>query len=155
MLAKRAQEGNRALLALILNDLTQGVMLFDMAERLIVCNDRYIDMCGRSRDIVKPGATLADVIENRKATGSLELDPEHYRREIMKSVREGGSPGRVVDAPDDRVISASNRRIEGTDYWIGTHDDITGRPRAERKSAAPIEQERRRVEVEQEIKAFR
>ena len=64
------------------------------------------------RDIVKPNATLADVIENCKATGSLELDPEHYRREIMKSVREGGSLGRIVDAAFGRVISVVSYRIE-------------------------------------------
>ena len=40
MLAKRAQKGKSALLALALNNLSQGVVMFDMAERLIVCNDR-------------------------------------------------------------------------------------------------------------------
>ena len=120
MLAKRAQKGKSALLALALNNLSQGVVMFDMAERLIFCNGHYVDRYGLFRDIVKPNATLADVIENCKATGSLELDPEHYRREIIKSVREGGSLGRIVDAAFGRVISVVSHRIERYEL-LGQH----------------------------------
>src|SRR5262245_64180458 len=45
-------------------------------------------------------------------------------------------------------------RPRGPD-WIGTHDDITERLHAERRNAAMSEQERRRVEIETEIRAFR
>lgn len=48
-----------------------------------------------------------------------------------------------------------NRPIKNGQYWIGTHDDITERIHAERKSAALTEQERRRVSIETEIRAFR
>lgn len=48
-----------------------------------------------------------------------------------------------------------NRSIKGGEFWIGTHDDITDRIHAERKSVALSEQERRRVEIETEIRAFR
>ena len=62
---------------------------------------------------------------------------------------------RIVETPDGRAILVVNRSIKDGEYWIGTHDDITERIHAERKSSALSEQERRRVEIETEIQAFR
>ena len=153
--AGRRLHDKSAYLALALNNMTQGFVMFDSTERLVVCNDRYIEMYGLSPDIIKPGATLVDVIKNRFSSGSLDTDVEKYRQEILGSIRDGRSSGTIVETPDGRAISVVNRPVKGGDYWIGTHDDITERINAERKGAALSEQERRRVEVETEIRAFR
>jgi methyl-accepting chemotaxis protein len=153
--AGRRLHDKSAYLALALNNMTQGFVMFDSTERLVVCNDRYIEMYGLSPDIIKPGATLVDVIRNRFSSGSLDTDVEKYRQEILGSIRDGRSSGTIVETPDGRAISVVNRPVKGGDYWIGTHDDITERINAERKGAALSEQERRRVEVETEIRAFR
>jgi methyl-accepting chemotaxis protein len=144
-----------ALLSMALNNMTQGVILFDDNERIVVCNDRYVEMYGLSPDVVKPGSTLMDLISNRITTGSLNIDPEKYRAEIMTALRQGQSMNRIVETPDGRAVLVVNRSIKDGKYWIGTHDDITERIHAERKSAALTEQERRRVEIETEIRAFR
>jgi PAS domain S-box-containing protein len=146
---------SRAMLSMVLNNMTQGVVMFDDRERLIVCNKRYVAMYGLSPEIVKPRASLVDLIENRKLTGSLTIDPEKYRADILAAVSSGRATNNVVETPDGRAVSVVNRPIEGGRFWIGTHDDITERIHAERKSAALTEQERRRVAIESEIKAFR
>ena len=143
-------DGNSALLSMVLNNMTQGVILFDARERVLVCNDRYVEMYGLSANVVKPGCTLLDLINNRITTGSLSIDAE-----ILTAVRQGESMNRIVETPDGRAVLVVNRPVKGGQYWIGTHDDITERIHAERKSAAPTEQERRRVEIETEIRAFR
>ncbi|MGB9396036.1 MAG: PAS-domain containing protein, partial [Pseudolabrys sp.] len=147
--------GNSALLSMVLNNMTQGVILFDAHERVLVCNDRYVEMYGLSANVVKPGCTLLDLINNRITTGSLNIDAEKYRAEILTAVRQGESMNRIVETPDGRAVLVVNRPVKGGQYWIGTHDDITERIHAERKSAALTEQERRRVEIETEIRAFR
>jgi PAS domain-containing protein len=43
--------------AMVINNMTQGVVLVDADERLIVVNDRYVDMYGLSREVVTPGCT--------------------------------------------------------------------------------------------------
>jgi PAS domain S-box-containing protein len=146
---------NSALLSMVLNNMTQGVVLFDANERVLVCNDRYVEMYGLSSKVVKAGCTLLDLITNRITTGSLNIDPEKYRAEILSAVRQGQSMNRIVETPDGRSVLVVNRPIKGGQYWIGTHDDITERIHAERKSAAMSEQERRRMEIETEIRAFR
>jgi PAS domain S-box-containing protein len=153
--AGRRLDEKSSFLAIVLNNMTQGVILFDAQERILVCNDRYIAMYGLSSDIVKPGCTLLDLIKNRITTGSLNLDPETYRAEILTAMHRGQLMNRIVETPDGRAILVVNRPVNDGQYWIGTHDDITERIHAERKSAALSEQERRRVEIETEIRAFR
>ena len=45
--------------------MTQGVVLFDAHERVLVVNDRYVEMYGLSPAVVKPGCTLMELIQNR------------------------------------------------------------------------------------------
>ena len=144
-----------AVLSMVLNNMTQGVILFDAHENVVVCNDRYVEMYGLSADVVKPGCTLRDLIKDRITTGSLNIDPEKYRAEILDAVSKGAVMNRIVETPDGRAILVVNRAIKKGQYWIGTHDDITERIHAERKSAALSEQERRREQIETEIRTFR
>jgi PAS domain-containing protein len=52
------------------NNMTQGLLLFDSSQRLVVCNQRYIEMYGLSTEVVEPGAL--------SATSSLiERPPDH------------------------------------------------------------------------------
>ena len=144
-----------AVLSMVLNNMTQGVILFDAHENVVVCNDRYVEMYGLSADVVKPGCSLRDLIKDRITTGSLNIDPEKYRAEILDAVSKGAVMNRIVETPDGRAILVVNRAIKKGQYWIGTHDDITERIHAERKSAALSEQERRREQIETEIRTFR
>jgi len=47
--------------------MTQGVVMFDAAGRLVVRNDRYLEIYGLSPEIVKPGAKLIDIVRHRFA----------------------------------------------------------------------------------------
>ena len=60
--------------------MSHGIVMFDAAERLVVCNDRYIELYGLSRDDVKPGMTLRELMHRRKAAGLLARDPDEYSR---------------------------------------------------------------------------
>src|SRR4051812_41333139 len=151
----RGKRGRGRLLSIAIDNMTQGVVMFDGAERLVVCNDRFLDMYGLSREIVKPGCTFLDVINNRKTTGSLDIDVEKYRAEVITEMTQGRTLSRVVETPDGRAISVVNRPIAGQPFWLGTHDDISDRIQAERQSTFLLEHERRRVFIESEIKGFR
>jgi methyl-accepting chemotaxis protein len=144
-----------SLLALALNNMTQGVVLFDTSGRLIVCNDRYLTMYGLPPDVVKPGAALIDIIRERIEGGSLHRDPAEYCAELMSQIVAGKTVSFVSETPDGRAVSVVNRPIPGSIYWVGTHDDITERRAAERKSALLDEQEVRRAAIDEAIAWFR
>jgi NO-binding membrane sensor protein with MHYT domain len=143
------------LLATALNNMTQGVVMFDAAERLVICNDRYLEMYNLSRDVVKPGCTLLDIIQHRIAAGTLKCAAEEYRDELVTAVSQGKTLSSIVQTPNGNSISVVNKPIPGGKYWVGTHDDITERLTTERTSAALAEQDRRRATIETAIQAFR
>ncbi len=151
----RRRNGNDRLLALALNNMTQGVVMFDAAARLVVCNERYLAIYGLPRDIVKPGAKLIDIVRLRAKSGSLPSDPEKYCADLMVTMTSGKVVSFISELPDGRSIAVVNRAVPGGAYWIGTHDDITERRKAERKSALLGEQEARRAVVDDAIAWFR
>jgi methyl-accepting chemotaxis protein len=143
------------LLNVALNNMTQGVVMFDRAGRLVVCNDRYREIYGLSPKIVKPGADLADIVRLRFKTGSLHRDPEQYRSELRDLIRTGATQTFVAELDDGRSIAIVNRAIPGGVYWIGTHHDITERRKAEQRNALLGEQETRRAVIDEAIVWFR
>jgi methyl-accepting chemotaxis protein len=145
----------RRLLALTLNNMTQGVVMFDAAGHLVVCNDQYLTMYGLSPDVVKPGAALVDIVRHRVKSGSLSRDPAEYCAELMASMAAGKIVSFVTETPDGRAVAVVNRAIPGSIYWVGTHDDITVRRAAERKSALLDEQDARRAVIDGAIGWFR
>jgi methyl-accepting chemotaxis protein len=155
LLGRSPRKPTAALLALTLNNMTQGVVLFDTSGRLVVCNDQYRLMYGLSPDVVTPGATLVEIIRSRIESGSLRRDAQEYCDEIMGQIAVGKTVSFVNETPDGRAISVVNRPIAGTVYWVGIHDDITERRRVERRNALLDEQEARRARVEEAIAWFR
>jgi diguanylate cyclase (GGDEF)-like protein/PAS domain S-box-containing protein len=119
-------------LATAVSNLSQGVVLFDSHHRVVVCNDRYMEMYGLSPDIVRPGTRLGDLIRHRIETGSLERNAEEYRDELISAMEQGRTTSWIVESADGRAISVINRPFAGG-YWVGTHEDISERRRAERE----------------------
>jgi len=153
--ADRRLDNKGQLLDLALNNMTQGVVMFDATSRLVVCNKRYLTLYGLPPDIVKPGVKLADIVRLRASAGSLPSDPEKYTADLMGLMAGGKDLNFVSELPDGRSIAVVNRAIPGGAYWIGTHHDITERRKAERKNALLGEQEARRAIVEEAIAWFR
>jgi methyl-accepting chemotaxis protein len=151
----RLFERKSYLLELLLNNTTQGVVMFDAAGRLVFCNDQYVSMYGLSPDIVKPGAVLLDIVRDRVASGSLDRDPKQYCAELLEAMAAGKTISFVTESSAGRAISVINRAIPNSIYWLGTHEDITERRAAERKSALLDEQEARRAAIEGAIAWFR
>jgi PAS domain S-box-containing protein len=143
------------LLSLALNNMTQGVVMFDAAGRLVVFNHRYMEIYGMSPDVVRPGAKLIDIVRHRCTTGNLDRDPEQYCTELMDIMTSGRVVSFVSELPDGRAIAVVNRPIPGGSYWLGTHHDITKRRSAERNSAMLSEQGARRAVVDEAITWFR
>jgi diguanylate cyclase (GGDEF)-like protein/PAS domain S-box-containing protein len=113
-----------------LSNMLQGLLMFDSDEQIVLCNDRFIEMYGLSREIVKPGCSLGDLLRHRAETGELKRDIEQYRAELQKALARGAVTAYVVETPDGRAISIANKpMIEGG--CVVTHEDITERLQTE------------------------
>ena len=110
------------------NNMTQGLLLFDSSERLIVCNQRYLDMYGLSAEVVKQGCSFREVIAHRKATGSFVGDVDEYCERVRREI--GLRKSIIINTPDERVIQVVNEPL-ADGGWVATHEDITERRHAE------------------------
>ena len=129
-----------------LNNMSQGVLLFDSEARLVICNRRYMEMYNLSPEVVKPGCTLRQLVEHRKAAGLFYQDVDQYCREVMATVAHGSPTSRIVELPDGRSIHAVNHPIAGGG-WVATHEDITERKQAQARLAKETNENRRLFET--------
>ncbi len=128
---RRIRERDQQLITAV-NNMSHGVVMFDANERLVVCNDRYIEMYSLSRDVAKPGTMLRDLVFHRQATGTLNRDPDEYRRALLNTVAKGEAASWVAESPDGRAISVTSRPMPGG-AWVATHEDVTERRRAQQR----------------------
>ena len=106
-----------------INNMTQGLLLFDSSGRLVICNQQYIDMFGLSTDVVKPGSHLRDLIQHRKERGSFVGDVDTYCARFLDPT---GSlvQDTVTSTPDGRTIRLIYKRSPDGG-WATTLEDVT------------------------------
>jgi diguanylate cyclase (GGDEF)-like protein len=117
-----------------ISNMSQGLVMFDRDERLVISNQRYIQMYGLRPDSVRLGCTLRDLIDLRVASGSFSGDPGQYIANLLASIEAGTPTSRLVELEDGRTIAVLNQPMPGGG-WVATHEDITERRRAEMKIA--------------------
>jgi methyl-accepting chemotaxis protein len=154
MLSTRRQRTRNRRMRAALNNMTQGLCMFDGHERLVVCNRRYTEMYGLPPEAARYGTTLRGLLEYRKAQGNFSHDIEHYCRDLLASMAHGDMTSTEVQSGDGRTILVANRPMPGGG-WVATHEDITEWRDAERERASMQEQTARRTAIEQAIASFR
>jgi diguanylate cyclase (GGDEF)-like protein/PAS domain S-box-containing protein len=128
----RLQEQN-VRLHMAINNMAQGLSMYDGDARLVVCNDRYRTMYGLPHTLIQAGSSLLDVLHARVAAGTLAVDPDEQFSATLKTVHDSGLPGRhFLDQCNGRSYSVSWRRMP-SGGWVATHEDITERLAGERE----------------------
>ena len=119
--AKRAHQLN-----IVLNNISQGVCMFDPSQRLVVCNERYLQMYNLSAEVVRPGCTLRELIDHRQATGLLHDDPEEYCRKILESNSQARTLELVVELADRSAVGTFHVVSENLQLRLGIDDGMFG-----------------------------
>jgi diguanylate cyclase (GGDEF)-like protein/PAS domain S-box-containing protein len=114
-----------------ISHMSQGLVMFDASQRIVLCNRRYIEMYGVSPAIVKPGLPFRDLLIHRKASGSFLGDVDEYCAMVMSMAR-GKNSSLVAESSGGRLIQILNEPLEGGG-WVATHEDVTEWRRAEER----------------------
>jgi PAS domain-containing protein len=73
-----------------INHMTQGLVMFDGAQRIALRNRRYCELYGLSPEVVTPGLPFRDLLTLRSKTGSLFEDVDDvFDRVTELSPKEG------------------------------------------------------------------
>jgi diguanylate cyclase (GGDEF)-like protein/PAS domain S-box-containing protein len=89
---------------------------------------------GLEPDRARPGTTLRELLEQRKAAGTFTADPDRYTADLRAQIAEGKASTVAVDLPDGRVIAVLNSPMAGGG-WVALHEDITEQRGAEQELA--------------------
>jgi methyl-accepting chemotaxis protein len=134
-------------------NMNQGLCLWDAEGRLLVCNDRYIQMYGLSRKVAKPGQKLEEIMRARIAAGTFAGDPAAHVAGIRSRVATRKSSVRTTHLADGRTIAIAEQPLPDGG-WVATHEDVTKQYNLEQERAALSANEQRRAAVESAIRTF-
>lgn len=109
----------------------QGLVMYDRAARLVICNKRYAEMYGLPREMTTPGHSLESLVAYRIKAGGLKADARQLAKTIEDTVRAGKTWQAVWELADGRAIDVITTPL-ASGGWVATHEDITARRRAER-----------------------
>jgi signal transduction histidine kinase/FixJ family two-component response regulator len=115
----------------MVENISDGVVMFDKDGRMILCNQKYGDMYGLPVDIRQPGTEMELVMENAILDGKhLWPDPQNSIR-MRAAWRKNPTPVTAIhELTDGRTIEITRMPLpEGG--WVSTHNDITALKRAE------------------------
>src|SRR5712664_3266874 len=112
------------------NNMAQGLLLYDSDARIVLCNQRYLEMYNLSADVVKPGWHFRDLLAYRKATGSFPGNVDEFCASVLRNVAEKRATKIVLETTDGRSIQIVNQPL-ANGGWVATQEDITERRRAE------------------------
>ncbi len=117
-----------------INNMTQGLLLYDSDARIVLCNQRYLDMYELSPDVVRPGLHFRDLIAYRKRIGSFKGDVDEFCSNVLRNVAQRKATHSIIETTDGRAIEIANQPLKGGG-WVATQEDITERRRAEKQIA--------------------
>jgi diguanylate cyclase (GGDEF)-like protein len=116
-----------------INNMSQGLCFFDAAHRLIVCNERYVDMYDLPRDRIGPGTPLTEIVDLRFEVGSFPAMSReeylHWRTKVAISAEPTDS---IVELRNGHTFKIRHRPMPDGG-WVATHEDITEQRRSEVK----------------------
>jgi diguanylate cyclase (GGDEF)-like protein len=125
---------NQLLLDTVLNNMSQGVLMFDSETRLVFCNHRYVEMYRLSAEVAKPGCTLRDLLNHRMEARTFSGNPDEYIVNLLENIAEGNTSYDILKLIDGRAFSIVSKPMPGGG-WLATHEDITERRQAEERIA--------------------
>ncbi|MDC7784288.1 PAS-domain containing protein [Rhodoplanes sp. TEM] len=121
-----AIRAERQMLATVVNNLQHAVVGIDASMRLVLCNDRYLDLYGLPREAAEPGLPLEALLRRKARAGTAPGDAEAFIRWV--AARKTATA--EVELADGRVIRITNRPL-AVGGWVSTHEDVTEQRRAE------------------------
>ena len=118
-----------------LNNIAQGLAMFDADQRLVLCNRRYAEIYELSPDQVTLGTTLLEIIRHRVGNKLLsDMSPEAIVDAMLRKRNDTHFGEFYSQLSDGRCIAITVQPMAdgGT---VSTHQDITEQRRSEAKIA--------------------
>ena len=117
-----------------LNNMSQALCLVDSRQRLVVCNQRYQELFGFDRNLLKAGTPMRNLVEFLTASGGDDFSLQRICANQQTLIAERRAATYFEELSDGRTFGISHQPLsEGG--WVATYEDLTERRRAEARIA--------------------
>jgi len=111
-------------LAAAVNNISQGLCMYDAKGRLVICNEPYARIYGLPEHLLKPGTLLETILAYLFDQGMSALNDRDgyiaWRRDVIKR----RVYGKHVHELNGRTIMMQHHPMQDGG-WVSTHEDIT------------------------------
>ncbi len=111
------------LLDTAVENMVQGLCMFDANGHVILFNDNYTRLLGWSAESLQ-GHNLLDMIRHRKACGEFAGDPDEFVASVIADARKGKSNTRLIKSSAGRALRLVQQSMR-KGGWVTTVEDIT------------------------------
>jgi diguanylate cyclase (GGDEF)-like protein/PAS domain S-box-containing protein len=126
--AKSALRKQKALLDTALENMSQGLCMYDAQGCVQIFNERYKTMMGRT-GMELTGRSLLDILKEMQEAGRWEGNAEEFFDKLLEEARNSENKIRIIDQ-FDRKIRIVTEPMKGGG-WVATFEDITEWQRAQ------------------------
>lgn len=121
---KRELERQNIRLDAAVNNISQGLCMYDPKGRLVICNQPYQRIYNLPEHLLKPGTQLDDILgylfDEGMQAGANRDDYIRWRREVISR----GEYGKNIHELNGRTIMMQHHPMKDGG-WVTTHEDIT------------------------------
>ena len=129
--ASQVLEFNRALLQATIENINQGISVVDQNLRLVVWNQRYLELFRFPDHLIRVGAPIDKIFRYNAHNGEYGPgDPEEHVQLLLDNIREGQPHRYVRYRQDGSVLEVQGNPMPGGGF-VYTYQDITQQKRIE------------------------
>src|ERR1700738_3404962 len=115
---KRSQLRRNGYVSSALNHLSQGVLMTDPQQRIVLCNDRYLEIYGLARSDLTRNMTGPELLELRRKRGWLDISVADFYKYAERP------EGLITELPTGRSVLARYFALPNGGS-VATHEDCT------------------------------
>jgi diguanylate cyclase (GGDEF)-like protein len=120
--AKGELHSQKVLLDTALDNMSQGLCMFDAEGHILLFNQRYVDLMDRS-GVPLQGRLLIDVLREVKAVGEWDGDPDEFFAAVLADAKAGRTVTKTIGRCG-RSLRVVDQPMKGGG-WVATFEDIT------------------------------
>ena len=129
--ASQVLEFNRALLQATIENINQGISVVDQNLRLVVWNQRYLELFRFPDHLIRVGAPIDKIFRYNAHSGEYGPgDPEEHVQLLLDNIRDGQPHRYVRYRQDGSVLEVQGNPMPGGGF-VYTYQDITQQKRIE------------------------
>jgi diguanylate cyclase (GGDEF)-like protein/PAS domain S-box-containing protein len=126
---KRSQLRRNAFVSSALNNLNQGVVMTDAQQRIVFCNDRYLEIYGLARSDIPRNITGPELLAMRRERGVLDVSVEDF-------YKHADTPeGLITELPGGGSVLVKYFRLPNGGS-VATHEDCSEQRKLSRQLAS-------------------